>query len=83
MGRSHFAMGSGSRGCRQEADSRRIWLSDEGWVGFRGSELRQPLGPAAGGLTDIGRLRFHSFNEAGNFEVAQLLGVHPINTHGG
>jgi hypothetical protein len=40
MGRSHFAMGSGSRGCRQEADSRRIWLPDEGWVGFRGSEAK-------------------------------------------
>jgi hypothetical protein len=44
MGRSHFAMGSGSRGCRQEADSRRIWLPDEGWVGFRGSEAKAAFG---------------------------------------
>jgi hypothetical protein len=46
MGRSHFAMGSGSRGCRQEADSRsrRIWLPDEGWFGFRSSEAKAAFG---------------------------------------
>ena len=44
MGRSHFAMGSGSQGCRQEADYRRIWLPDEGWVGFRSSELKAAFG---------------------------------------
>jgi hypothetical protein len=44
MGQSHFALGSGSRGCRQEADSRRIWLPDEGWVGFRGSEAKAGSG---------------------------------------
>ena len=44
MGRSHFAKESGSRGCRQEADSRWIRLPDEGWVGFRGSEAKAAFG---------------------------------------
>ena len=67
MGRSDFAMGSGSRGagwkpilgrggfgCRMKAG-----------FGFRSSEAKAAFGAKLpGGLTDLGRLRFHSFNEA-------------------
>ena len=60
MGRSDFAMGSGSRGAGRKPILGRGGFSCRMKAGFglRSSEAKAAFGAKLGGLTDIGRLRF-------------------------